>query len=250
MRFPVIMTLLIVSESTRPCYPPTGDIMTTTDTNSIETTTASPTEHKVSKIVLVLLVLAGLLIAVRTIATMREEVRMINSPPPPMTHIVVPEFSLTRHDGEPFGLTNLKGKVWIADFIFTRCAGPCPKMTQRMASLQTVLAGYDNVAFVSFSVDPQHDTPEVLTNYAKHFSSDLKNWSFLTGDRDAIFDLCLRGFRLSVSEDPDADYDDMIIHSTKFALVDEDGKIRGYYEGSEDADITRLVNDVSKLAQQ
>lgn len=216
----------------------------------MESGTVSSAEQKTSKVVLVLLIFGGILITGRAFVMMFREASAVGKTVIPSTYGEVPDFTLTRHDGEPFGTDNLRKKIWIADFIFTRCAGPCPKMTQKMASLQDVLSGHENVEFVSFSVDPRHDTPEVLREYARHFSADLSNWAFLTGDRDEIFNLCLRGFRLSVSEDPEADYDDMIIHSTKFTLVDQMGKIRGYYEGTDPEDITRLVSDVGTLVNQ
>ncbi len=213
----------------------------------MEPTRISPAEQKASKIVLVVLVLGGILIAGRAFVGMAGELSAVGKPAPPTTLGRIPDFNLTRHDDKPLGSSDLRGKIWIADFIFTRCAGPCPIMTQKMASLQDVLSGHRNVEFVTISVDPVYDTPKVLRDYAQHFSADLKNWSFLTGDRDKIFNLCLRGFKLAVAENPGADYDDMIIHSTKFTLVDRKGNIRGYYEGTDPEDITRLVTDVGTL---
>src|SRR5206468_11373309 len=119
---------------------------------------------------------------------------------------------------------SLAGKPWIADLIFTHCAGPCPVMTGKMASLQKALASSD-VRLVSISVDPKNDTPAVLKEYAQKFGADESRWLFLTGDEQAAYDVA-RGLLLPA--DP-AKADAPIIHSTKFVLIDAAGKIRKYY---------------------
>ena len=165
----------------------------------------------------------------------------------------IPDFSLTDQSGNPFDSASLKGKIWVADFIFTRCAGPCPKMTQDMAKLHTDFWGEENLRFVSFSVDPEWDKPEKLKNYGTKFQADFKRWSFLTGDKKAIYDLCVKHFHLGVDEaDPQESLvpDQGVLHSTKFVLIDSFGRIRGYYDSTEPASLSLLKNDMVTLLKQ
>ncbi len=163
----------------------------------------------------------------------------------------VPDFHLTTQSNEAFSLENLKGKIWIGDFIFTRCAGICPLMSQRMAQLQKQIHD-PNIHFVSFSVDPERDTPEVLTEYAKRYQADLATWTFLTGSKDEIFKLSEQHFHLGVASIP-SEYrtlpDQSVQHSSKLVLVDSSGKIRGYYDTDEAAALSQLIQDVSLLAK-
>ncbi|MEK7794132.1 MAG: SCO family protein [Candidatus Hydrogenedentota bacterium] len=152
----------------------------------------------------------------------------------------VPEFSLTASTKDSVSLESLRGKVWIADFIFTNCAGPCPMMTSHMAELHRAFKDDDRVRMVSFSVDPERDTPEVLAEYATKFGADTGRWHFLTGEVETIHELAVQGFKVGSLDNP-------IIHSDKFVLVDGDGIIRGYYTGSDSSDLLRLTRDVTKL---
>ncbi len=161
-----------------------------------------------------------------------------------------PAFSYAERSGKPFGSEDLKGKVWIADFIFTRCAGICPLMANHMRMLQDRLKQKKNIRFVSFSVDPEHDTPEVLFKYAEKFSADRDRWLFLTGPKQEIFNLSERSFHLGVGDVPEKDrqaVDQSVMHSSKFALVDSKGKIRGYYDSQTMNDFDRLIEDAKTL---
>ena len=123
---------------------------------------------------------------------------VFNTKPEALTETVavsVPDFSLTNQQGEPLGLSDMTGKIWIADFIFTNCPTICPAMTQEMAHLQSEFVA-DPVYFVSFSVDPERDTTEVLTRYAKAYGADDRRWHFLTGDKTQIYQLAEQGFFL------------------------------------------------------
>lgn len=140
----------------------------------------------------------------------------------------VPPFSLTDQASKPFTETSLAGHPWIIDFIFTRCTGPCPMMTEHMAGLQKELKDTP-VRFLSISVDPHHDTPEVFAQYARDHGADTSSWSFVTGDQNAIFTLArklLIGVTPASGEVP-------IIHNTKMLLVDSTGQVRGYYNSTE-----------------
>ena len=155
----------------------------------------------------------------------------------------VPEFQLTDQAGRPFASGSMKGRPWIADFIFTSCAGTCPQMTARMASLQGKLP--PAVQLVSISVDPQRDTPQVLAEYAGRHGADPSRWRFLTGQPERIAPLVSQGFRLSYAEGTDPA--EPIIHSIRFVLVDPAGAIRGYYDSSDPSQMERLVRDAVSL---
>ena len=162
----------------------------------------------------------------------------------------VPAFTLIERSGRPISRDDLAGTPWIADFIFTRCAGTCPALSTRMAELQRRLREQKSPArLVSFSVDPTHDTPEVLREYATHFGADAR-WLFVTGDRDALYRLIGAGFRLSVAdrpETPGADPGDLVTHSDRFVLVDAAGRIRGYYHGTDADAVPMLLRDLAAL---
>jgi protein SCO1/2 len=156
----------------------------------------------------------------------------------------VPEFALTNQDGQTVTLDTLRGQPWIADFIFTRCGGPCPIMTSKMAGLQEKLPG--SIKLVSFSVDPEFDTPEVLKSYAKKFNADESRWHFLTGTKDAIFALA-RGMLLVAIPANEAN---PIIHDERFLLVDGLGQIRGAYHSNDPQEMKQLELDAQELAKE
>lgn len=172
-----------------------------------------------------------------------------DGPPPVLGES--PAFSLINQRGDGFSNEALEGKVWVADFVFTRCVLVCPVLSRAMVRLQgaTQEAGLaDETRFVSFSVDPEHDTPEVLTAYAKRHGADTDGWTFLTGARDEIWSLIRDGFRLMVFETAD-DPVNPIAHTPRMVLVDRDGQIRGFYDGTATEDVERLERDLLALAE-
>lgn len=161
----------------------------------------------------------------------------------------LPAFSLTERAGSPVTLADLRGKTWIACFIFTHCAGPCPMMTSQMYGLQDTLKKSphrDRIRLVSVSVDPQRDTPERLREYARLAHADDTRWLMLTGDREAIWSLSKDGFKLPVGDNPD-DKDMPIFHSQKFVLVDGLGRVRGYYDGLKEDGRAKLAHDLDRV---
>ena len=159
----------------------------------------------------------------------------------------VPQFSLTDQESRTVSDQNLRGKVWIADFIFTQCAGTCPMMTSKMADLQARLKGA-SVELISFSVDPVTDTPAVLKQYANRFKADSARWKFLTGGTQQVNDVEL-GMKIAV-EPPKGN--DPLLHSTHFLLVDGKGQVRGIYDNNEinaDKGMDQLVKDAKALAE-
>lgn len=156
----------------------------------------------------------------------------------------VPAFHLTERAGTPFASDDVRGQVWIADFVFTRCPDVCPLLTTRMHDLQRTLHGQD-VALVSISVDPGYDTPEVLQAYAMAHGAG-PGWRFVTGPRDAVSTLLRDGFHVAFADDGPAS--GPITHSDRFVLVDGALRIRGYYHGSDPDDLSRLADDARRLA--
>ena len=160
------------------------------------------------------------------------------------TYFAVADFSLTERSGKTITLRDLAGKVWVADFIFTNCGGTCPVMTEKMRTLQDVLPS--GITLVSFTVDPSRDTVEILSGYARKYGADENRWLFLTGNKQALYDLSVKGFKLAL-DDTSGTVAEPITHSTRFVLVDQKGMIRGYYSGTEDEDLKRLSSEAKKL---
>ena len=191
----------------------------------------------------------GLLISAATWSVFRYGVE--RSPGLPVLGRV-PDFSLVGSDGQPLSQARLAGKVWVADFIFTRCPGLCPTLSAQMARVQDTL-GHDNsdrIHLVSFSVDPTNDTPAALHAYAERFRADKDRWLFVTGQRDALYSLIGQGFRLAVADRPEnqnADGEGLITHSDRFVLIDRDLQIRGYYHGTDADSVQQLLNDIKSL---
>lgn len=157
----------------------------------------------------------------------------------------VPEFSLTERDGRTVTRADLLGSVWVADFIFTRCAGPCPLLSARMRSLQLELEADAGVKLVSIMLDPENDTPAALVHYAKRFQADPDRWWFLTGDNEKeVHSLVGRGFLQSVVPETDAT---PLLHSTYFVVVDRRGRIRSVHNGMEPESKPLIVEDVRSL---
>jgi protein SCO1 len=154
----------------------------------------------------------------------------------------LPDFSLLERSGQKLGLADLRGKVWIADFIFTRCPGPCPRMSSRMAVLQSNLRD-EGLRLVSISVDPEFDTQEVLAKYAARYQAEEERWFFVTGDKTAIHHLAKSGFLVG-------GVDDVTLHTTRFVLVDRQGRVRGYYSSSEEDELRKLQNDARALLRE
>jgi protein SCO1 len=154
----------------------------------------------------------------------------------------LPDFRLVAEDGEAFGAAELKGAPWAADFVYTSCPGPCPALSARMAALQARLPA--SVRLVSVTVDPERDRPEVLRAYARRLGAEAGRWRFLTGKRDAVRRLISEGFKLPVADQPAG----LVAHSEKFALVDAELRLRGYYDGNDEASLKRLERDAGALA--
>jgi protein SCO1/2 len=158
----------------------------------------------------------------------------------------VPAFRLTTESGLTYTQDSLANRVTIVDFIFTSCGGTCPMMSTRMSELQATLINDPKIRFLSYSVDPETDSPEVLAAYGKGYGAAPGRWTFLTGDKKAIFDLTRNGYHLGL----DTEGLEAIIHSQKFVLVDRRGDIRGYYDSEDPAAMETLVAHARQLARE
>ncbi|WP_164019076.1 SCO family protein [Pyxidicoccus trucidator] len=165
----------------------------------------------------------------------------------------MPDFTFTRHDGQPFGSAQLRGRPFIANFIFTRCPTICPAFTRKMVGVQErTTASGPGLQLVSFSVDPKYDTPERLAEYGQRHGADFTRWSFLTGDYEQLKDTIVHGFKISMGREAGAPEDDLlsIFHGTHFVLVDRAGQIRGYYDSADSDSTDRLLRDTKRLERE
>jgi len=171
----------------------------------------------------------------------------VEHPPSPGLpgYAIVPSFTLIDQTGQAFSSTRLIGEVWIADFIFTSCAGTCPQMTEKMRFLQRRLPA--GIRLVSISVDPIRDTPTVLAEYARRAGAENGRRHFLTGSPETIEKLVQQGFRLSYAEGGDPK--EPITHSVRLVLVDRDGKIRRYYDSTDPKAIEQLIQEATQLVR-
>lgn len=148
----------------------------------------------------------------------------------------VPQFELLNQQGHKFGRSSLDGHVWIADFIFTNCESACPRMSSKMHLVQNATG--PGVKLVSFTVDPQRDTPQALEQYGKKYSADEKRWTFLTGEQATLEMLDRDAFKLgNLNMD----------HSTRFVLIDKKGRVRGYYGLFDGDPVSKLAKDAARL---
>ncbi len=152
----------------------------------------------------------------------------------------VSDFTLTNEDGALTTLADLTNHVWVADIIFTRCAGPCPHMTAQMKSLQDSLPENSGTRLVTLSTDPDYDSPAILKRYGEHFDADFNRWIFLTGTKAQIAGLAANSLKFGSTPIAPRDQKssvDLFIHTTIFVLVDKHARIRGYYQtGGQDVD--------------
>ncbi len=192
-------------------------------------------------LILIPLVTLGLLLWLRNVEVIALRQRTVSS------YGTVPSFQLVNQNGQAFGSAQIAGKIWIADFIYTTCPGPCPMISSRMSELQKPLEKTD-VHLVSFSVDPEKDTPEVLRGYAEKLQAEPVRWDFLTGPKSTIYKLSHDGFKLAVSDGSDAE--GIPVHSTRMVLVDRHGQIRGYYDAAEADAMTKLLADTNHLRRE
>jgi protein SCO1/2 len=163
------------------------------------------------------------------------------------------KFSLTNELGQPITLDNLRGQVCLVDVIFTRCPGPCPKLSQRMSELQASLPTNLPVKFVSLTVDPDFDTPPILKTYGRRYGAASGRWLFLTGTKSELYKVIVNGLKLVAVPTPTGGQkpdEDFFVHSTKFVLIDGRGRVRAYYDGLDPEAKRRILGDLEALAKE
>jgi len=157
----------------------------------------------------------------------------------------IADFTLTNQDGKITTLADLTNRVWVADIIFTRCAGPCPIMTGHMKSVQDALPQTSEARLVTLTTDPDYDSPPVMKKYGEHFGADFNRWIFLTGTRTEIAALAGGSLKLSavpIKPEDQKNSADLFIHTTIFVVVDKRAQLRGIFEtGGEGVDWTNSV---------
>ncbi len=164
----------------------------------------------------------------------------------------LPDFNLIERSGKPLSRQDLAGKIWVAAFIFTRCAGPCTQISGSMAQLQSKLQDLPEARLVSFTVDPEFDSPAVLTKYAERFGADPARWYFVTGEAKPIYELLRQGFKVGVEPAQGADRTpgNEVTHSTKLVLVDKHGHHRGFFDGLDQKALEKIVDEARLLDRE
>ena len=202
------------------------------------------------------ILLAGLALSLAFLLAKAQSGLSRRQPLPVISTIA--DFSLTNQNGAAVSLGDLRGKVWVADIIFTRCGGPCIRMTHQMKELQDALPAGDSTRLVSLTTDADNDTPEVLKTYAKKNGADANRWMFLTGTKKQINNLAVDSLKLSATEKKPEDRitpDDLWVHSTIFVVIDKHAQLRGIFEtGGEDvswpAEKKKLLAAVKQLERE
>ncbi len=165
----------------------------------------------------------------------------------------VPPFTLTERSGKSISNRDLAGKIWVADFVYTTCPGPCPMVTANMVKIQAATANDPRVQLVTFTVDPQTDTPAVLAAYADKYAADPNKWWFLTGPEKQLYELIVNGFYQTVEDNRGKPLEPgqfTITHSTSFVLVDGEGYLRGWYDGVGTDGRAALLKSIKSLEKE
>jgi protein SCO1/2 len=164
----------------------------------------------------------------------------------------IPAFDLINEKGQKFSSSSLKGKIYVANFFFTRCGSICPKISSQLSRVQDTFNKDADLKLISISVDPVYDHPEKLQAYAKRFDANQEQWTFLTGEKRVIYPLILKGFHVPLADASEYDAaiknpDETFIHSERLVLVDRAGVIRGFYVGTDKKEVDRLLVEIKVL---
>ena len=160
----------------------------------------------------------------------------------------IPPFSFINQNGDTVTEKWLNDKIYVADFFFSTCPTMCPKMMAQMSKVNKESLKMNDLAIISHSVKPEHDSVPVLREYAKLVHADAKKWALVTGNRKDIYDIAIDGYKLAVQEDPRAPGG--FLHSEMFVLVDKSKRIRGYYDGTDSVVVKKLINDIKMLSAE
>ncbi len=160
----------------------------------------------------------------------------------------VPPFRLISQDGKTITDKDFEGKIYVADFIFTRCPSICPVMTSELTRVQEAFRGNPDVKIISHSIDPQYDSIQVLKAYSQKHSADNSQWSFVTGDSTQIYNLAKCGYFMAIQKSPDSRL--VFDHSDKLILIDKQRRIRGFYAGTKSEEVDRLILEIQILMRE
>jgi protein SCO1/2 len=160
-------------------------------------------------------------------------------------YFTVPDFRLVNQNGDTVSQKNLDGKIYVANFFFASCPGVCPKMTDEVKQVQDEFKKNNDVLFISHTVDPEHDSLPALKTFAEKHGADLTKWFFVTGNRDSIYNLAIKGYLVPAAQDARAEGG--FLHSQDLLLVDKEKRIRGIYDSMEPEDIKRLKDEIKVL---
>lgn len=191
--------------------------------------------------------LFALALAAFVFALMSRQAALKQPEPLPVMGTMDAPFKLTNQWGETITHEQLKGKVWVAYFFFTTCPSVCPIMNRNAIAVQRAYADNPDVILVGFSVDPEHDTVEVLKKWSERHEAIKGKWHFLTGDRKTIYELSRQTFKLGVEP---GDKDHPIVHSDRLVLIDRQGRIRGYYSGMNPEAVQQLIHDIARVLNE
>jgi protein SCO1/2 len=214
-----------------------------------ESIPAKPSNRKIEWLVWGLVILTVLGIAIAFVQSRLERRNLIDLRPIAQ----LPSFTLTNQDARPFSLDDLRGSVCVADIIFTRCAGPCPIMTQRMSELQGVLPANEPVKLLTLTTDPEFDTPEVLKRYGQKFKANFARWNFVSGSKEGIARVAVDGMKLAAVEKQPQERQnerDLFIHSQLFVLLDKQGRVRGAVESYDPEMKQKILTAVKYLLRE
>lgn len=161
----------------------------------------------------------------------------------------IPPFKLIDQNGDTVTQSIVKNKIYVADFFFTRCGTICPKISSQLTRVQDIFINNPSVVFLSHTVDPEHDRPAQLKAYARKYNAIPGKWYFLTGSKAEIYDLAMHGYYLPTVDAglKEGKPDETFIHSEKLVLVDKEGIVRGFYDGTNKVDVDRLVLEIRVL---
>ena len=161
----------------------------------------------------------------------------------------IPPFQLIDQNGKTVDQSVVKNKIYVADFFFTRCITICPKIASQLTRVQDIFRNSPDLKFLSYTVDPEHDRPAQLRTYAQKYEAIPGKWYFLTGSKDAIYELAMHGYYLPTVDAgvKEGKPDETFIHSEKLVLVDKDGIVRGFYDGTDKEDVDRLILEIRVL---
>ena len=204
--------------------------------------------------IIILVLLAGLLIGcgkkkLPILGERAVDVKTVNGQEVIDTiYQTVPDFSLTNQDGKIIDQNTINGKIYVADFFFVTCPTICPRMKKNLLTVYEAYKGNPNILFLSHTIDPEHDSVAVLKNFAERLGADSKQWHFLTGNRDSIYELATHGYYATAL--PDSTEPGGYVHSCGLILIDKNRRVRGIYDGTSEKDTKTLMEDMELLLNE